>query len=68
MRSTSHPDLEVAQQQPAARGLDRAASMRTQNVDALNPNSATCQRIVHQELALQWVVSSGRLEFLLIQH
>lgn len=34
----------------------------------MSPNAATCQRIVHQELALQWVVSSGRSKDLAMQN
>ncbi|XP_044752960.1 dedicator of cytokinesis protein 7 [Coccinella septempunctata] len=59
-RSNSNPDLEVAQLQQQYRGLDRAASMRVPSADLISPNSSTCQRIIHQELVLQWVVSSGR--------
>lgn len=60
VRSNSNPDIEVAQlQQYSNKGLDRAASMRVPGNDtATHVNS--CQRIVHQELVLQWVVSSGR--------
>lgn len=68
IRSSSHPDLEVSQLQQPSRGLDRAASMRAPNVDQMNPNVNTCQRIVHQELALQWVVSSGRSKDLAMQN
>ncbi|KAE8748545.1 hypothetical protein FOCC_FOCC004721 [Frankliniella occidentalis] len=74
LRSTSNPNLhglaeEEALLSPtaggapggaaaAARGLDRTASMRT----AVGPNmvpSVVALRLVHEELALQWVVSSG---------
>lgn len=65
-RSNSNPDLEIAHLQP--RGLDRAASMRTPNPEQLSPNASSCQRIVHQELALQWVVSSGRFKDLSMQN
>ncbi|CAG9827394.1 unnamed protein product [Diabrotica balteata] len=66
-RSTSNPDLEVAHVQ-YSRGLDRAASMRVPTNELLSPNSSSCQRIVHQELALQWVVSSGRSKDLAMQN
>ncbi|XP_056642383.1 dedicator of cytokinesis protein 7 [Diorhabda sublineata] len=66
-RSTSNPDLEVAQVQ-YSRGLDRAASMRVPTNELLNPNASICQRIVHQQLALQWVVSSGRSRDLAMQN
>ncbi|CAH1183209.1 unnamed protein product [Phaedon cochleariae] len=65
-RSTSNPDLEVAQVQ--SRGIDRAASMRVQTNEPISPNSSSCHRIVHQELALQWVVSSGRPKDLAMQN
>lgn len=42
--------------------------MRVPNVDQMNTNLNTCQRIVHQELALQWVVSSGRSKDLAMQN
>lgn len=41
--------------------------MRTPNMEQLNSN-ITCQRIVHQEIALQWVVSSGRCKELAMQN
>ncbi|KAJ8930196.1 hypothetical protein NQ314_017036 [Rhamnusium bicolor] len=66
-RSSSNPDLEVAHVQ-YSRGLDRAASMRVPNNELISPNAITCQRIVHQELALQWVVSSGRCKDLAMQN
>ncbi|KAG5883156.1 hypothetical protein JTB14_033407 [Gonioctena quinquepunctata] len=66
-RSSSNPDLEVAHVQ-YSRGLDRAASMRVPTNEQISPNSSSCQRIVHQELALQWVVSSGRSKDLAMQN
>lgn len=66
-RSNSNPDLEVAHVQ-YSRGLDRAASMRVPTNELISPNQNTCQRIVHQELALQWVVSSGRPKDLAMQN
>lgn len=66
-RSNSNPDLEVAHLQQS-RGLDRAASMRVPNNDQISPNINPCQRIVHHELALQWVVSSGRIKDLAMQN
>lgn len=66
-RSNSNPDLEVAHVQ-YSRGLDRAASMRVPNNELINTNNIMCQRIVHQELALQWVVSSGRSKDLAMQN
>lgn len=66
-RSSSNPDLEVAHVQ-YSRGLDRASSVRVQTQELISPNASTCQRIVHQELALQWVVSSGRSKDLAMQN
>nr|CAH7724340.1 unnamed protein product [Callosobruchus chinensis] len=66
-RSTSNPDFEVAQVQ-YSRGLDRAASMRVPNAELISPAYSTCQRIVHKEIALQWVVSSGRSKDLAMQN
>lgn len=66
-RSNSNPDLEVAHLQPS-RGLDRAASMRNPNAEQLTPNTNQYNRIMHQELALQWVVSSGRYKDLSMQN
>ncbi|KAK5645751.1 hypothetical protein RI129_004215 [Pyrocoelia pectoralis] len=65
-RSSSNPDLEVAHLQ--SRGLDRAASMRVPNLDNSYSNVSMLQKIVHQELALQWVVSSGRSKDLAMQN
>jgi hypothetical protein len=66
-RSNSNPDLEVAHLQQS-RGLDRAASMRATNNDQISSSINTCQRIVHHEIALQWVVSSGRIKDLAMQN
>lgn len=66
-RSNSNPDLEVNQVHPS-RGLDRAISMRTTNNENLSINHSSCHKIVHQELALQWVVSSGRIKDLSMQN
>ncbi|CAH0558208.1 unnamed protein product [Brassicogethes aeneus] len=66
-RSSSNPDLEIAHLQHAARGLDRAASMRVPG-DQISPNVTPCQRVVHQELVLQWVVSSGRAKDMAMQN
>lgn len=65
-RSNSNPDLEISH--VPSRGLDRAASMRNPNMEQLTPNVNQCHRIVHQELALQWVVSSGRYKDLSMQN
>ncbi|XP_017773052.1 PREDICTED: dedicator of cytokinesis protein 7 [Nicrophorus vespilloides] len=54
-RSNSNPDIEVAYMSP--RNLDRVASMRGANVE-VTANINSC--ILHQKLALQWVVSTGR--------
>ncbi|KAF5303063.1 hypothetical protein FQR65_LT08392 [Abscondita terminalis] len=67
-RSSSNPDLEVAHLQQTSKGLDRAASMRVSNVDGVYSNVTMLQKIVHQELALQWVVSSGRSKDLAMQN
>ncbi|CAG9858416.1 unnamed protein product [Phyllotreta striolata] len=66
-RSSSNPDLEVAHVQ-YSRGLDRAASMRVQTNDPMSAGSSACQRIVHQELAVHWMVSSGRCKDLAMQN
>lgn len=42
--------------------------MRVPCTDQINPNVNVCQRIVHQEIALQWVVSSGRCKDLAMQN
>lgn len=42
------------------KSLDRAQSMRTPHMEQTSVNLGTCQKIVHQELALQWVVATGR--------
>lgn len=60
-RSTSNPDLYVdSEVEQLARGIDRTASMRTGgNMDSTYYSSSPYQRILHEEIALQWVVSSG---------
>lgn len=36
--------------------------------DQTSPNISPCQRVVHQELVLQWVVSSGRIRDMAMQN
>ncbi|XP_050313244.1 dedicator of cytokinesis protein 7 isoform X2 [Anthonomus grandis grandis] len=65
IRSNSNPDLEVAHYQH--KGLDRASSMRvTPNESVSHINS--CPRIIHQELAYQWTITSGRNKDLAMQN
>lgn len=66
VRSNSNPDLEVAHYQP--RGLDRAASMRVPANEPVSPTINSCPRIVHQELAYQWTITSGRNKDLAMQN
>ncbi|CAG9768957.1 unnamed protein product [Ceutorhynchus assimilis] len=67
VRSNSNPDLEVSHYQP--RGLDRAASMRVPtNEPPVSPSFNSCPRIVHQELAYQWTITSGRNKDLAMQN
>lgn len=63
-RSTSNPDLYVdSEVEQIARGLDRTASMRTGGImDVSYYSSSPYQRILHEEIALQWVVSSGQVK------
>lgn len=65
-RSLSNPDMEVAQFSP--RGLDRASSMRTSNTEQIGTNINTLFKTVHQQMALHWVVSSGRSKELSMQN
>ncbi|XP_066258807.1 dedicator of cytokinesis protein 7 [Euwallacea similis] len=59
LRSNSNPDLEVSHYQ--SRGLDRASSMRVPPNEPVSPTViSSCPRIVHQELAYQWTITSGR--------
>lgn len=77
LRSTSNPNLHglvedepvVAPGPVAARGLDRAASMRTpaaagvggvEGAPYMYAAKVMPLKVVHEELALQWVVSSGQ--------
>ncbi|XP_076269946.1 dedicator of cytokinesis isoform X1 [Rhynchophorus ferrugineus] len=66
IRSNSNPDLEVSHYQP--RGLDRASSMRVPSNEPISPTFTTCPRIVHQELAYQWTITSGRNKDLAMQN
>lgn len=50
-----------------SRGLDRAVSMRAATNENININQS-CNKIVHREVALQWVVSSGRIKDLSMQN
>lgn len=72
VRSTSNPNLhgivedEMSPASPVpgtaaapGRGLDRTASMRTGAAPGPNVLPNVALRLVHEELALQWVVSSG---------
>lgn len=67
MRSNSNPDLEVTSHYQPSRGLDRASSMRVPQNEQVSP-TVTCPRIVHQELAYQWAVTSGRNKDLAMQN
>ncbi|CAM1319326.1 DOCK6 (predicted) [Pycnogonum litorale] len=61
-RSSSNPDMVYADVDGFSRGVDRTSSMRTGLLhDASNYSISHNQRrkLVHEELALQWVVSSG---------
>lgn len=42
--------------------------MRVPNNDQIASSINTCQKIVHHEIALQWVVSSGRIKDLAMQN
>ncbi|KAL1514145.1 hypothetical protein ABEB36_003452 [Hypothenemus hampei] len=66
IRSNSNPDLEVSHYQP--KGLDRAASMRVPPTEPVSPSVSYCPRIVHQELAYQWTITSGRNKDLAMQN
>jgi len=64
MRSNSNPNVHAAgdEEETLVRGLDRACSMRAaaQAEHALVfPSKVQPLKVVHEELALQWVVSSG---------
>lgn len=63
-KSTSNPDLHVdSEVEQLARGLDRTSSMRTGGVmDVSYYSTSPYQRILHEEIALQWVVSSGQVK------
>ncbi|XP_059491152.1 dedicator of cytokinesis protein 7 isoform X2 [Neocloeon triangulifer] len=59
-RSTSHPDLHEADEEIAmiTKGIDRTASMRSPVVDTTMVASKS-RKLLHEEIVLQWVVSSG---------
>lgn len=58
-RSSSNPDLEISQQL-SPRGIDRVASMRSNMAGEPTPIYNNCQRILYEELAVQWGICNGR--------
>ncbi|XP_008560858.1 dedicator of cytokinesis protein 7 [Microplitis demolitor] len=66
-RSRSNPDLSVEdlEMEIHARGLDRTASMRQESPLI---NCPLIRRLLHEELALHWVVSTGQARELAIIH
>ena len=67
IRAQSNPDLPVEdlEMEIHSRGLDRTASMRQESPSI---NSLTARRLLHEELALHWVVSTGQARELAITH
>ncbi|KAF7997149.1 hypothetical protein HCN44_005426 [Aphidius gifuensis] len=65
IRAQSNPDLPVEdlEMEIHARGLDRTASMRQ---EAPLINSQISRRLLHEEIALHWVVSTGQARELAI--
>lgn len=66
-RAQSNPDLplEDLEMEIHSRGLDRTASMRQESPSI---NSHPTRRLLHEELALHWVVSTGQARELAITH
>ncbi|XP_011297900.1 dedicator of cytokinesis protein 7 [Fopius arisanus] len=67
IRAQSNPDLPVEdlEMEIHARGLDRTASMRQESPSI---NSHIARRLLHEELALHWVVSTGQARELAVIH
>lgn len=66
-RAQSNPDLPVEdlEMEMHSRGLDRTASMRQESPSI---SGQTGRRILHEEIALHWVVSTGQARELAINH
>ncbi|XP_046488292.1 dedicator of cytokinesis protein 7 isoform X2 [Neodiprion pinetum] len=67
VRARSNPDLPVEDLEMEAhtRGLDRTASMRQESPSV---NNQAAGRLLHEELALHWVVSTGQARELAMTH
>lgn len=67
MRAQSNPDLplEDLEMEIHSRGLDRTASMR-QETQSINSNPS--RRLLHEELCLHWIVSTGQSRELATLH
>ncbi|CAB3365687.1 Hypothetical predicted protein [Cloeon dipterum] len=59
-RSTSHPELHETDEEIAliTKGIDRTASMRSPAAESILVSSKS-RKPLHEEIVLQWVVSSG---------
>ncbi|XP_058798618.1 dedicator of cytokinesis protein 7 [Phymastichus coffea] len=70
MRTQSNPDLPIEdlEMEIVTRGLDRTASMRTESVHVNNQYIPSTRRLLHEELALHWVVSTGQARELAMCH
>ncbi|XP_011501940.1 PREDICTED: dedicator of cytokinesis protein 7 [Ceratosolen solmsi marchali] len=69
-RAQSNPDLPIEdlEMEIHSRGLDRTASMRHDPMHTNNHCIPSTHRILHEELALHWVVSTGQARELAITH
>ncbi|KAG7203876.1 hypothetical protein KM043_017930 [Ampulex compressa] len=67
IRAQSNPDLPIEdlEMEIHSRGLDRTASMRQESPTISGQRS---KRLLHEELALHWVVSTGQARELAIIH
>ncbi|XP_061934172.1 dedicator of cytokinesis protein 7 isoform X2 [Apis cerana] len=67
IRAQSNPDLplEDLEMEVHSRGLDRTASMRQESPSI---NSQPTRRLLHEELALHWVVSTGQARELAVTY
>ena len=67
IRAQSNPDLPIEdlEMEVHSRGLDRTASMRQESPSV---NNLSTRRLLHEEIALHWVVSTGQARELAITH
>ncbi|KAL7303214.1 hypothetical protein TKK_0004415 [Trichogramma kaykai] len=69
-RARSNPDLPVEdlEMEALSKGLDRTCSMRQEGAQVNLQNGQSTRRLLHEEIVLHWVVSTGQARELAMAH